>query len=298
MSATASPIPFLPRYGKELRRLTQVSHKMPMDLLESVPWQLGIDETAAPKIEASSWIYGTPYWDRLDADQRRELLWQETARDVSMFIWLEQTLPPLYMGYVNTHGSAIEPSVRDYLMIFSKEEIVHTLSFRTYMELAGLELFKPSTPLQELFQSQLAKLPPVVGVLATLLIEMLAELTAMHATDADGVDPLTRALFHRHHVDELRHIAFGRWVAQSYFATASADEAARTRAFCSGLVRSAVPYLTFNPEIVERLGFPIFGADEPETAIQTVRTSPHATQLNQQRYGEVFALMTSLGIPS
>jgi P-aminobenzoate N-oxygenase AurF len=289
---SANPIPVSERCTKELRRLAKVSHKMPMDLNRSIPWELGVNKSLRPKSNESSWIYGTAHWDVMTPEQRQALLWEEVARDVSMFIWLEQTLPPLYMGYINQFGDQLCAEVRDYLMIFSKEEIVHTMAFRRYSELAGLKHFRPSEGIQELFQEQLPKMPPVAGILCTLIIEYIAELGAMHATQHEDVDPLTRTLFKRHHVDELRHIAFGRWVAESYFQQATPEETAKLRGIAKTLVGRAIPQYTFNAEVIERVPIVLKTSED----IEAIRDSAHNREVNRDRFAELYTWLGRLGV--
>jgi len=70
---------------------------------------------------------------------------------------------------------------------------------------------------------------PVAGIIATLLLEWVAELSAMFVSQDDVVDPLTREMFHQHHLEEARHIAFGRWVGESFFEHAPDDQATQMR---------------------------------------------------------------------
>jgi P-aminobenzoate N-oxygenase AurF len=220
----------------------------------------------------------------LDDTQRREMLWKETARDVSMFIWLEQTLPPLYVGFVNTYPKGVSPEIYEYLMIFSKEEIVHTLMFRRFMKLAGLPLYSmPDSP----YTSLLRKLPvlhPAIGVLWTVTLEWAAELVAMHGSQGAGVEPLTKKMFHEHHVEEVRHITFGRRVVENFFNTASRAEQTAVREQFKPVLDNLIDLLTFNPEIASHLSF-AFPADvnDPDV-VRAIRSSPNNRILNDQRF--------------
>jgi hypothetical protein len=267
-----------------IRKLVQASHRSFMDVDGVLPWSDGIDMERPPKEPSASWIYGTPYWDVLNDAQRREMLWKETARDVSMFIWLEQTLPPLYVGFVNTYPKSVSPEIYEYLMIFSKEEIVHTLMFRRFMKLAGLPLYSmPDSP----YTSLLRKLPvlhPAIGVLWTVTLEWAAELVAMHGSQGVGVEPLTKKMFHEHHVEEVRHITFGRRVVENFFNTASRAEQTAVREQFKPVLDNLIDLLTFNPEIASHLSF-AFPADvnDPDV-VRAIRSSPNNRILNDQRF--------------
>lgn len=278
-------------------RLIRNSHERPMNLETVLPWSNGVDRAKGmPKPADQGWLYGTPYLDGMTESQRHELLWLETARDISMFITLEQTLPPLYVGYVNREGVQLPSDVYEYLMIFSKEEIVHTLMFKRFMQLAGLPQFSPPDGLYELLTRQLPALPPVHGIACTLIIEWIAELAAMHASQQDGVDPMVRKLFYEHHVDEARHIAFGRWVVESYLEQATAAEAQPFRGMIQGLMARLVPQFTYNPEIAAYLddGYPI--ARDDAEKIAAVRGSAHNTALNEVRFAPLNNWLRKLGV--
>lgn len=282
-------IPLGPRGRLGVESLIAKSHAAPMDLNSVIPWELGVDRQGVPKRIEHCWIHGTPQFDTLTDAQRHEVLWLENARDVSMFILLEQTLPPLYMGYLNAHPGALAPDVHEYLMIFSKEEIVHTLMFRRYMKMAQLPLYGPPEGLHEMLTGQLPKMHPVAGIIATLLLEWVAELSAMHVSQDDVVDTLTRRMFYEHHLEEARHIAFGRWVGESFFEHAPADAAAQMRQMMRGLMARLVPQFTYNPEIARHASFAFPIACDDQAAIDAVRNSEASRLLNEKRFAPLFA---------
>jgi hypothetical protein len=244
-----------------------------------------------PKVPRSGWFYGQAAWAALDPEGRRQLLRAEIARDVSMFIWFEQTLPPLYMGYINAYGDALPGPIVDYLLVFSKEEIVHTQMFRRYLDLAGLRMYGPPRGLHALFTEVLPSRPPIEGIVATMLVEWVAECTAMHAVDGAGagagVEPLTRAMFVSHHREELRHIAFGRWLVAELAADLPPDALARLRGFVESLAEQAIKQSTINPEIADHVPFDLGIGDDG--ALEAARLSPHNRRINAERYGRVLA---------
>jgi hypothetical protein len=284
-----APIIWLNDRGRlGVESLLAKSHESPMDLNAVLPWEKGVDRAGLPKKMEHSWIFGTPQFDSLSAEQRHEMLWLENARDVSMFITLEQTLPPLYMGYLNAHPGKMSPEIYEYLMVFSKEEIVHTLMFQRYMKMAQLPLFAPADGLYELLTVQLPKMHPVAGIISTLIIEWVAELSAMHASQDDAVDPLTREMFYQHHIDESRHIAFGRWVGESFFDRAPEEEAAQMRKLMQGLMARLIPQFTYNPEIAKQSSFTFPIASDDQAAIDAVRSSPANAAINAKRFAPIY----------
>lgn len=292
----ACPVVIPPEKADNIRRLIHFSHQSFMDVDGVLPWSNGVDRTQPPKDETTSWIYGTRYWEALTEKQRLELLWAECARDASMFIWLEQALPPLYVGYINTYQETLSKEVYEYLMIFSKEEIVHTLMFRRFMKFAGLDIYAPpSSPYVNLLAC-LPRLHPAIGILWTLTIEWAAELAAIHGTQTDKVEPLVRRMFHAHHVEELRHITFGRRVIESFFNTASKAEQEIVRAHFSPVLRNLYDMVTFNPEIATHVSFPFpANVNDPEV-IKEIRQSPNNLKMNDTRFKEQRDWFIELGL--
>lgn len=283
------PIVLNDKSHKTVQTLINASHRNLLQLDTIVPWAEGVDLSKPPKIEETGWLYGTPYWDALNAEQRNEVLWLETARDVSYFIWLEQALPELYVGYVNKYHGHLSDDVREYLMIFSREEIVHTLMFRRYLEAAKLPMWShPETiPNFSNFERQLSGKHPVYGIIWNLLIEWFAELNSIYQTQHDVIDPLTRTMFREHHTEELRHITFARHVAENYFANASADEVAGVSEFFrKGYVFLLNEY-TYMPEIARFTSFEFPIAADDTEKIKEIRNSPNNLRLNEVRFRDV-----------
>lgn len=284
-----NPIVLNERSRKTVKTLINASHRNLLFLDKVVDWETGIDFSKPPKVEESSWIYGTPYWDALTPAQRNEVLWLETGRDVSYFIWLEQTLPELYVGYVNQYHGVLTDDVREYLMVFSREEIVHTLMFRRYLDAAKLRLWShpENIPNYSLFERQLAGKHPVYGICWNLLIEWFAELNSIFQTQTDGIDPLTRTMFREHHTEELRHIAFAKTVCENYFETAPAGEIAAMQEFFQKGYGFLLDEYTYMPEIAlhASFDFPIQPGDTE--AIRAIRNSPNNLRLNEARFRDV-----------
>ena len=286
-------VPLGEKSARTIAQLISKSHQQPMDLETVIPWAIGVDRSRCPKRLDQLWICGTPYHDQLTEAQRLEAAWLEVARDISMFIYLEEMLPPLYIGYVNRYGNNLPPLIREYLMVFSKEEIVHTQMFRRYMAMAGLPYFAPSVPFAKLGEL-LPGLHPCVGVLATLVIEWMAECGAMHATQSEEVDPLTRDLFKQHHFDEVRHIAFACRVIEDYFESAPKRELRNVRRMFRQIIPRVVLAYRYNPEIARHTSFhfPIQAGDQ--RAIDEVQTSAYNEQLDSARFREIKAWFTKM----
>ncbi|MEZ5840427.1 MAG: diiron oxygenase [Hyphomicrobiales bacterium] len=277
---------------KVVSALVRKSHDAPMDFHKTVNWALGADRSRPGKKFETVWGYGSPYWDALTDEQRIEVSWLETARDVSVFINLEKILPELLGSYTKRYYESLAPEVEEYLMIFAKEEIMHILTFRRYLAAAGLRQHPPIKYFYDL-ADVLRESPPEVGLIFTLLIEWCAEEKAIQGSQHDEVDALTREMYWAHHMDEARHIAFGRHVAERYFERTPAAQTAELRGKLKEMVLRIMHAV---PDIAPYASFalPIDLADDE--AVNAVRQTPHYQSQIEDRYGSILKWCGKVGI--
>ncbi len=296
MSAELNILPLSEERINKVKKLSKTSHDNVMDFKTVLPWDNGVDKSLYPKQPDHLWIYGTPYCDALTDEQRLELAWLETARDISMFIWLEQTIPVLYMGYITQYGDQLNKETTEYLMIFSKEEIVHTMTFKRFMKIANLDMWHPPVGLYDLLTKTLPKMSPPVGILFTLLIEWVAELGAMHTSQKDNIEPMTRQLFKAHHFDEARHIAFGRWISEAFIENAPAEQVAQVRAMSKEIIPKLINMFTYNPEIPRHTSFDFPIASDDQEKINEIWNSENNQRINSERFTEFYSWIDKLGL--
>lgn len=280
---------------RQLSALIDKSHAVHMEVNTVADWSLGANRRIRPKREDHSWIYGTPYWDALNEEQRLEMLWLENAHLASGFIWLEEGLPPLFIRILHEHWERMPPEIYDYMMVFSKEEIVHTQMFRRYLKEAGLPLFRAPEALGIMHggDDTLVKMHPVAGVLCTYLIELAAEQTAMCQEEA-GIDPLSHQIFYEHHKEEARHLAFGKWICESALEKFTPEAKANLGYMIRALMSTMIPRFTYNEEIAQYLSFDVGICDSEE--LYQVHTSPNNRRLSLERHGAMLDWIKKLGL--
>lgn len=279
--------------AKQLDALITLSHASHMELNTVLDWSRGVDRSLLPKRPDHSAIYGTPYWDRLTEAQRLEVLWQAVAQAASQFIWLEEALAPLFIRLLHRNEGRIPDPIREYMMIFCREEIVHTQMFRRYLKLANLPVYG-GTEIQELIED-LALFPPIAGVLCVYLGEAVAE-EAVIRQHAPGMDPLTKQLFMEHHKEEARHLAFGRWICESYCDQAPPQAKQKLSLLVRSFMSSLVPEFTYSAEVSKYLDFDIGIAPNDAEEIKRVRLLPHNRRLSQERWGSLLTWIKRLGL--
>jgi hypothetical protein len=179
------------------------------------------------------------------------------------------------------------------MMIFCKEEIVHTQMFRRYLKLGNLPLYG-GTEIQDLI-ADLDHFHPIAGVLCVYLGEAVAE-EAVIRQHAPGMDPLTRQLFMEHHKEEARHLAFGRWICESYCEQAPRAAKERLSVLVRSFMSSLVPEFTYSAEVSQHLPFDIGIAPDDAEEIRRVRLLPHNRQLSHERWGSLLSWIKRLGL--
>lgn len=287
---------FSPAETRAVEKLVTLSNEKCLSLTSVIDHNTTINKNMLPKKENCAWFYGTKYWDMLTKEQKKEVLWAEVARDVSMFIFLEQTLPPLYVGFVNRYREGFTKEIYEYFMIFAKEEIVHTLIFRKWLALTHEKVWPaPSSNYTGLLQ-KLPVLHPVIGVLWTLTIEWAAETNAIFTTQGPEVEPVTARMFFEHHKEEVRHITFGRKVINNWFSNASEDEKELVRNTFSGQLSALMSLITYNNDLQKMLSFKLPFDENDEQVVKEIRTSENNRKINAQRFAEQMEWYKQLGI--
>ena len=182
------------------------------------------------------------------------------------------------------------------MLIFSKEEIVHTLMFKRYMKMNGLPLIMDPDSPYKAFLEVVNEIPPVYGILFTLLVEWAAELNAMHLTQHDGVESFTRQMFRAHHLEEVRHIGFGKRLVEDHMAQASDDEKQRVRGMFLPIIDGIYKEITFNRMIGDHTSFAFPVHKDDAAAIAEVRETEHSRRLNQERFRDMNRWLEALGL--
>jgi P-aminobenzoate N-oxygenase AurF len=276
---------------KAFRQLIDKSLRESMDYHLSVPWDMGVDKTKPAKRFEQTWLYHSSAWQRFTPEQQVEITWLETARDVSMVVNLETLIPQLFSTYMNAHSENMSPEIHEYMMIFEREELMHILAFHRYLRVIGHAKHAKMPYFYQLVDHLLTT-PPEVGLVFTLLIEWLAEAKVM-MNQTEEVDPLTRALWRAHHIDEVRHIHFGKTIAEAWFAAQPPEATAGIRAKLRETILKMVHAV---PAIQPHASFP-FPCDMNDPAlIDEVRASESYRQVIDARFGEIFAWCRKLGI--
>jgi hypothetical protein len=153
-------------------------------------------------------LYGTPLWDAMTPQQRRELGMHEAASVASTGIWLEGVLMRMLTNLAY-HGDAASPRVR-YALAELAEECRHSTMFAMMIERLGAPTYRPSRLIHTLggLLSTTARGTILWG--AVLLGEELTDRYQREQMGEESIQPLLRMVNRIHVTEEARHISFAR----------------------------------------------------------------------------------------
>lgn len=187
-------------------KLTEKSKRQFYDVTTKIHWSEELDQSKwmmSPELVS---IYGTELWDSLDESAQRNLAFFETAGFFSLILHGER---PLLEG-MSHRMYTLEKSltVNEYLHHFVDEENKHMMMFSTYLRrYVGKVYPEKKIP----FQKDTAPGEDDIAFFAkVLVVEELSDYYNVVMAKDERLDEVVRAVNHTHHVDEARHIHFGR----------------------------------------------------------------------------------------
>lgn len=251
----------------------------PIDLDALVDWSRGVDRNALPKAEDQAWLYGTPEWDALNAGEKREMLWNESAQIASDFIWLKEGLSQLFTRMIDRFGARVPEEIRAAMEAFRARQLVYAEMFRRYLDAANL----PLVPRPEFmdFVAQIERNHPIGGLLCTFAMESSLAETARRM---NGTDALTREVYAANDVEERRHLAFAKSLCEHAIHSATMIE---TKVRIGYLVRG------YMKVVMQRL---TFNAPADRATLRRIWRTENNLRLNRERCGAVLAWIKELGL--
>lgn len=187
-------------------RLTQASRRKLWDVYSAFNWPERLDESKWCMPPELISIYGTEIWEGLDQERRKKLSHYELGNFFSLVLQGER---PLVQGLVHRmyekNGAA---EVTDYLHHFVDEENKHMVMFGEYCRRYVGKVY-PEKKL--VLPRKMAKGEEDVAFYCkVLVVEELGDYYNVAIQTDERVEPIVREINRVHHIDESRHLAFGR----------------------------------------------------------------------------------------
>jgi hypothetical protein len=220
-------------------RLTGASRRKHWDVYSAFDWpaQLSTDLWYMPPELIS--VFGTPVWDALDEATRRRLSLFELGNFFSLVLQGER---PLVQGLVHRlYARSNSREITEYLHHFVDEENKHMVMFGEFCHRYVGKVYpekKISLP-----QQLAAGEEEVAFFCKVMVVEELGDYYNVEILRDERCDPFVRRINEVHHIDEARHLAFGRrYLAELFERHAkawSADELARFRDWLGNYLRAS-----------------------------------------------------------
>ena len=266
---TTPPAPHWPEALRQLAaRLRRASERRAAQPRPDIDWPAGLTDEWFTSPELLS-LYGTPLFEDLPESVRRRLAFFEAVNFFSLNLHGERFL---------TRGlaeRAADPAWRDlapYLDHFRADEARHSAYFGEFcLRYAGkvypdrkVALPRPYAAGEEDF----------LFFARVLIFEEIADAHNRRMAHDERLSPLARRINHLHHLDETRHLAFGRALVPALFARCapawSVDTRERVRAELEVYV-TAVWKEYVNPDVYRDAGL-----DHPYRTRELALADPHA----------------------
>ena len=189
-------------------RLLRSSAKLSFDPQTEIDWDAPLDRdryAISPELIS---LYGTPLWDSLTEEQRRELSRQEMASICSIAIWAETILMQMLVRRAYDGDPASNHVQYAYTEI--ADECRHSIMFARFIAKLGAPCYRPD-PLARFCGRMLKTVSNgPLTYSGALFVEELGDRIQRAAMNDDRVDSLTRAVTRIHVTEEARHMRYAR----------------------------------------------------------------------------------------
>jgi len=188
-------------------RLSDASVRKAWDVYSAFDWPERLDPEAewymAPELVS---LHGTELWDGLDDAARKRLSFHEIVNFFSFVLYGER---PLISGLMNRmYRSNTQGAVTEYLHHFVDEENKHMIMFGTFCNRYAGKIYPEK---KIVLPREYAKGEEDIAFFCkVLIVEELGDYYNLAMMSDPTINPLVARINKVHHVDEARHLAFGR----------------------------------------------------------------------------------------
>ena len=257
MTLTADPVP---------TRLLRSSARQSYDPEVDIDWDAPpVDGLWFMQPERLS-LYGTPLWDRLTDEQRRELSRHEVASIASVGLWFELIL--MQMMVRELYDADPRTARTQYALTEIGDECRHSVMFGRAIERLGVPAYGPVRHVHRLGRGFKTLASGVSGYASILVAEEILDRWQRELMKDERVQPLIRMVSRIHVLEEARHMSFAREQIQDLVPTLSRRSLGWHRTITANTAFFVARSLV-NPQVYAAVGL------DPREACRRALGNPH-----------------------
>ncbi len=213
-------------------------------------------------------LYGTPLWEAMTHEQRRELSRQELADVLSVGIWFENLLNRLLLRELMT--SDPRSGYSQYTLTEMGDECRHMMMFGKLVDRIEAKPYWPNRYERLTISALQLFLRGAMVWVGALVGEEIFDALQRRTHDDPELQPLVARAMRVHVTEEARHIGFARDALARRVPTMSRAEIAYTR-LCVAVAAPLFVHLLTNWHMYARAGIA-----DGRAAHRMARDNPHA----------------------
>jgi hypothetical protein len=259
------------------------SYDPELDIDWSAP--VDVDRAFMPYERVS--LYGTPLWDRMSEQQRRELSRQEIASVASTGLWFEIILIQLLARWAY-HQDPQDPRTQ-YALAEIGDETRHITMFAKAIARMGTPTYRPRKLLHHLARLYKATASGPALFAPVLVAEELTDRLQRDMVNDEAIHPLVRMVNRIHVVEEARHVRFAREeVARQMAAIGPVGKVVSNVA--SAIVAAFIADSMISRQVYEQVGL------DPAEAVEAARTNPNFHETRRWMAEKIMAFLADQGM--
>ncbi|MFP8882859.1 AurF N-oxygenase family protein [Streptomyces mangrovi] len=269
------------------RRLLDSAARLAYDPAVEVDWETPLDKDFHGASPEWSTLYGTPYWDELTDEQRKELTRQEAASVASTGIWFEMILQQMVLRDIYSK----DPTSAEFQWALTEiaEECRHSIMFARGARKLGAPPYRPHRLAFELGRAFKTLAFGEAAYAAILVAEEVLDVMQRDWMRDERVVPFVRTINNIHVVEESRHMKFARDETRKRLAGAG-----RLRRRIHALVIAISAYVIVT-SMVNRKVYANAGLDE-KRAVREARTNEHHKAMMRSSCSGLMEFLASTGL--
>ncbi len=237
----------------QLQKLCDASVKHTKDpFKDQMPWSESADPNAWYTTPEFLSLYGMPEYEKLSESQKKKLSFYEAVNFYSLNIHGEK---PLIEGLAHRLYRDEHFAHSEYIHHFLDEENDHMVYFGTFCKKYAGKVYRDKK--FEFPREFLEGEEDFLFFLKVMIFEEIVDYYNIRMSKDDRLDPLAREINKRHHLDEARHLVFGRNMVTDLFKKYSpswgAAKIEELQSYIPNYVLSTWKEY-YNPEVYEDVG--------------------------------------------